>query len=184
MQRPRPPSAATVRSPSPGDVAGLRSSVRSVAHEARHGEEWFLGARFAAAKGMSAPEIATAQQIDGDIAAIAAARKLDGLTAQSRKLAEQMYGATIDDRATHAKTLNDTGYEMLAMRRDDARAARDALRAAPSEAGLTEARTALQSLRRGMELVIEKYLAYRAIPFEADAHEVDVAAEVAFEATR
>lgn len=163
-----------------GDAAELAATA---AHEARHGEQWFLAARFAAAQGMDGAAIVAAQGIDKGIADVAVTRKLEGLSPQRRELAATMHQATIVDRAENSRKLHETGYAEMAQRRADAVAARDALRGSPGADALSAARAALAALRAAMDSVIEKYVAYREIPFEKDSHEVDAAAELAFEAT-
>ena len=156
----------------------------TTAHEARHGEQWFLAARFAAAKGMDAAEIKAKQGIDGEVAAHAHARKLEGLSPKTRKLAEGMFDATITNQESNRDKGKAYGYKELAARRIEAIAARDARRGLRTPAALSVAQAALDGLQAAIDAVIEKYIDYRDIPYETDAHEVDAAAELAFEVSR
>lgn len=99
-----------------------------------------------------------------------------------------MFGSPAIDRILAALQTAGGSLEQvvreLAARRADAVTARAALRAAPSPATLGTARAALEALRAAVRAVLEKYLAYHAIPYEEDGHEVGAAAEAAFERSR
>lgn len=153
----------------------------TTAHEARHGEQWFLAARFAAAEGADADEIHAKQGLDREIAEQAVARKLDGVSSAARDLAEKMHKATVVDRKQNRKTGRRYGYKYLAAQRTRAIAARDALRDAPTAVTLSRAQSALDSLQTAIDLVFQKHIAYHQIPYEDDAHEVGAGAALAFE---
>lgn len=166
---------------SDADAAELADTA---AHEARHGEQWFLAARYAAAKGSDAAAIQAAQEIAPEIAAMAAARPLAGVSAVTARLAATMYDATIENKEDNQRKGDDYGYDEMERQRGIAFAAREALRAAPSAEALKTAQAALEALRSAMDAVIEKYVTYRGIPYESDAHDVGAEAAVAFGAAR
>lgn len=158
-------------------AAALASTT---AHEARHAEEYFLAARVSAANGADIPTIAATHGFPTDVAEAAHRRKLDGAPEQVKALAHQMYQATITDYDQNRKINKDNGYVELEQRRADAVAARDRLASEPTVANLEPAREAVRGLRTAMVDVEEKYDRYRAMPHEADAHEVGDAEHLAF----
>ncbi|HVV87888.1 MAG TPA: hypothetical protein VHE35_32835 [Kofleriaceae bacterium] len=179
------PPAATADSTSLDDAHALELAS-DVAHEARHGEQWFLAARYAASQGRAAADIATAAEIPIEIAQQAEQLKLDGATPQQRALAAEMHDAVaVDENKRHNRHVDSLfGYDELAAAAKGAVAARDALRAAPTTANLTAARQALALVHQRMVVVEAYYVAYRAIPYEGDASEVGDEAALAFELSR
>ena len=162
---------AVTAPPPTNDEAG--QIANTVAHESRHAEQHFLRGRYLAGTGMAAPEVATATGMPPSIAAQAVTHKLgakDPRVAEAKKM-DRAFGA---DGAKHRKTSNqvDTEIALLNTRRSAAIAAHAALQASPTPAAIADGKRRLAALKAQTLQVEKAYLAYRAIPYEADAHEV------------
>lgn len=153
-------------------------------HEARHAEQHFLAARFAAGppKKQTAAQIATEQKIPEDpIAKAAVAAKFDASTPPAvAKLGADMYQSAVTDRDKNANITNDDYTKEMKDARDKAIAALAALRASPSAVTVREAVANKSALEAAIQEVERRYTLYRNIPHEADAHEVGDAEEQAF----
>lgn len=153
-------------------------------HEARHAEQAFLAARFAAGppSNHTAAEIAAEQGIPQDpIAKAAVAQKFDGKTdATVASLGKQMYGANVTDGNKNQRISDDDFLPEMAAKRDEAKRALQVLTAAITATTLASATTKRDELKAAIAEVERRYTLYRNIPYEADAHEVGDAAEQAF----
>lgn len=151
-------------------------------HEARHAEQDFLAARWAAGLGDSIATIA--RNVFVDVARTAHGLPLDARhgTPAERALAQRMYTSTVTDGVANDRIERDTTAEIdeLNARTAAAQAALTALNAGVTATTIATATAARDALRRQVPVVEAAYRAYRAIPHEADAHEVGDTAEVAF----
>jgi len=151
-------------------------------HEGRHAEQEFLSARFSAGvnKKLSAA-IVTEQGIPKVIADEAVAKKFDSTTDPAVvDLGKRMHKAGVTDRAANQAISADDGIADLAVKRSEAESALKNLNAVPVTKNINDANAKRDALKAQIAVVEHKYSLYRAIPFEADAHEVGDAAEEAF----
>ncbi len=153
-----------------------------VAHEARHGEQFFLQARSAAGRGLSAPDIEKAIRVPPRIAAEAEANPLGPSDPRAAE-ATEVDQAWRRDRQQHVQTNRraDRAIERMGRYRVEAEALLERLREQPDPHVVSEAARMVLTLRQQVGMVETTYLAYRAIPYEADAHDVGDAAAAAFE---
>jgi hypothetical protein len=153
-------------------------------HEARHAEQHFLAARFAAGppKSMDAPAIAVEQGIPEDpIAKAAVAKKFDGKTdATVAGLGASMYQSMVTDSATNQRITHDDYTAEMKVARDEAIKSLAALKAAATATTIADATAKRDTLKAAIAEVEKRYTDYRNIPHEADAHDVGDAAELAF----
>jgi hypothetical protein len=153
-------------------------------HECRHAEQHYTGARYSAGfEGLDAAKIAQVQGIPDDIAATAVAHKMDAQTDPAVKsMGAQMAQSMGPDAATHHATDDafDAEKAKLDTARSDADASATKLEAAAMPATIADAQAKRQTLRDEVSALEKRYAAYRAIPHEADAHEVGDAEEQAF----
>jgi TnpA family transposase len=91
-----------------------------------------------------------------------------------------MHQAMVTDRAQNQHISNDDYLAEMAVARTAAQLSLGNLRGAASQATLDDARQKRATLAAAVAEVERRYLLYRAIPYEADAHEVGDAAEEAF----
>jgi Domain of unknown function (DUF4157) len=167
---------------SDGDAADL---CNTTLHEARHAEQHFLAARWAAGLGES---LATIQAEGGgmhiDVARVAKSRPINARSPNptERALAERMYGSMVTDAAANDQIERDTtaAVDEIRARTTTAEGALAALNANITAATIAAATAARDALRAQVPVVEAAYRAYRAIPHEADAHEVGDTAEAAF----
>ncbi|MEZ4398628.1 MAG: DUF4157 domain-containing protein [Kofleriaceae bacterium] len=163
---------ATVDAPALAD-AEAAEVANTAQHESRHAEQHWLRARYLAGEGRSARQIRAETGVPAAIATAAAAAPLGAADPRhgEGQTMDRAFGA---DGATHAATSNQVTVEQQALdqRRAEAQAARAALAAAATPATVAAATTARDRLRAQIQAVETAYLAYRAIPYEADAHEV------------
>ena len=106
--------------------------------------------------------------------------------AAPRRLEHAEHDAAVvaENRQENKRVANQYGYDELAAAAKAAAVARDALRATPNAVNLASAQQALASVHQRMVVVEAYYVAYRAIPYEADAHDVGEEAALAFELSR
>jgi hypothetical protein len=163
---------ATVHAPSlTNDEAG--EVANTVAHESRHAEQHFLRGRYLAGTGMLAPDIEAATGMPPVIATEAFNQKLtakDPRFAEAKKM-DKAFGADAAKNRTISAQV-DVEIAMLNSQRADAIAARSALQASATAATIAAGKKTLAALKAQTLKVEKAYLAYRAIPYEADAHEV------------
>ncbi|MFP5247380.1 MAG: DUF4157 domain-containing protein [Thermoanaerobaculia bacterium] len=153
-------------------------------HEARHAEQHFVAARYGAGiVKQDAKTIANEHGVHKDIAAKAVAKKFDVNTDPALlKFGEAMFSAhvTNDDKNQKTSDLSHEAITDLPKKRVAAMAALQKLRNNLTDAGIREATPARDALRDQIKLIEERYPKYRAIPYEADAHEVGNAVGLAF----
>jgi uncharacterized protein DUF4157 len=170
---------ATVEAPSltsteAGEVANV------VAHESRHAEQHFLQARLLAGT-KSAADIKAATGIPLPIAKEAVKQKMaagDPRIAEAKTM-DKAFGA--DGAANQAISANvNTVRDEMNRRRKVAEDARTKLAASATAGTLAAGRKACADLITQTNEMEKAYLAYRTIPYEADAHEVGDSESEAF----
>lgn len=169
------------KSPLPDADAG--ELCNTALHEARHAEQQFLAARFAAGppQNRDAGAISTEQNIPATIAAKAVAKKFTVATdPKVAALGKEMYKANVTDGDANQKISDDDFLPEMEVKRTEATAALTALKAKPNAATIGTATTKRDELKAAIAEVKRRYTLYRNIPYEADAHEVGDAAEQAF----
>jgi hypothetical protein len=150
-------------------------------HESRHAEQQFLAARFAAGRGDDAATIKSQQTIPLPIAQAAISKKFDATTdPKVAALGSAMFSATVTNRATNQAISDDDGIDDLKVRKAEAEAALATLNRRVTQTSFDNAVAKRDALRFQIIYVETHYPLYRAIPYEADAHEVGDAAEQAF----
>ena len=105
-----------------------------------------------------------------------------GLTGPGLALAKAMHQALVTDRAANTAINKDDGYAAMKSARDRAQGMLARLRATPPAATRREGADMIRELTARIDDVRRKYRAYRAIPYERDAHEVGASGALAFEA--
>jgi hypothetical protein len=158
--------------------------ANTTAHETRHAEQHFVGARYeAGVLKMDAKQIHVAQDIPVDIAAIAVTRKMDaGAGAAEKALGAQMAQSMGTDREANKATSSAVDSEIanLDAARQEAQTALTALEASDTPATEAQGAQKRDVLKAAIAAVKKSYSAYRGIPHEADAHEVGDTAELAY----
>jgi DNA gyrase/topoisomerase IV subunit A len=152
-----------------------------VAHESRHAEQHFLRASYLAGTGLLAPDVQAATGVPTPIATEAVNQKMGSSDARftEAKTMDKAFGADgAKNRAISDQV--DTEIASLDKLRADATAARSTLQASATSATVADAKTKLEALRKQTQAVEKAYLAYRSIPYEADAHEVGDSESEAF----
>jgi hypothetical protein len=150
---------------------------------ARHAEQAFLAARFAAGppQNKDAAAIASEQGIPPKIAEAAVAKKFDASTdPKVAALGKQMFQANVTDGNANQQISNDDYLPEMKVKRGEAKLALDALKAKADAGTIAAATTKRDELKAAIAEVEKRYTLYRNIPYEADAHEVGDAAEQAF----
>ncbi len=151
-------------------------------HESRHAEQRFLSARFSAGiNNLNATDLHNEQHMHIDIATAAVANKFNSGTDQATKdFGKQIYQANTTDRVSNQIVSNDDGWTEMADLRKEAQKALQKLNQGATSTAVAEAQQAFNALKTQITVVEQKYTLYRRIPYEADAHEVGDAAELAF----
>lgn len=151
-------------------------------HECRHAEQHFLSARHSAGVlGKDSAALVVEQHIPKVIADEAVAKKFDAATdATTKALGKEMFKAMITEGALNQAISNDDGIDDLNALRGEADTALKNLRSVPTAKTIAEATAKRDALQAQIIVVEQKYTPYRNIPYEADAHEVGDAAELAF----
>jgi hypothetical protein len=153
-------------------------------HEARHAEQYFLAARYAAGppNNKLAPDIAAEEGIPEDPIANAAVAAKFGTTTDARvaDLGKQMYKAHVTEKAANQKISDDDYMKEMGEAREAAIKSLAALKAKATAATIADATLKRTTLEAAIAEVEKRYTLYRNIPYEADAHEVGDAAEQAF----
>jgi hypothetical protein len=144
--------------PKPG--GGWADRAATVAHEARHAEQFFLAARFLAALGRSAPAIAQALHMPDRPAEAAKRVPLDPESAQADE-AEVFADSVCGAGAREARRVH---RELRRARDAHARAQAAFERAAPADRARLEGE--LEAARQRVSAAVD---AYKALPMEADA---------------
>ena len=165
----------------PNTVAGDLANV--TLHECRHAEQHFLAARFSAGNGKVDPAtLSTEQSIPEAIASEAIRLKFDAKTNKDTKnLGKKMFKAMVTDGTKNQQISNKDGWEEMKIIRAEAVTALNNLYDGEWEGTIKAAHAGLAKLKAQIKTVEALYTKYRNIPYEADAHEVGDAAEVAFE---
>jgi alpha-D-ribose 1-methylphosphonate 5-triphosphate synthase subunit PhnG len=174
-------SDALVREPALTDKDAAEVANTGM-HEGRHAEQAFLAARFdAGVNGKDAAAIETQHLIPRAIATEAVAKKFNAATdATTKDLGKRMFQASVTDRAANHRISNDDGLSELQTKREAAAVALRNLLAVPVTRNIADATVKRDDLKAQIKVVEDRYTLYRAIPYEADAHEVGDAAELAF----
>jgi hypothetical protein len=166
---------------SDADAAELSNTTL---HEARHAEQHFLAARFAAGPpaNKTAAEIAAEQGIPEDpVAKAAVAAKFNAATdPKVAALGKEMHKAMVTDKAANQRISDDDYTAEMATARAEAITSLAALKASTTTATIMDATAKRDKLKAAIAEVERRYTLYRNIPYEADAHEVGDAAEQAF----
>jgi hypothetical protein len=165
------------------DAAELANTTM---HESRHAEQQFLAARFAAGQAASPTPKAIAAQamIPEIIATKAIAAKFDASTDKDvADLGKRMFTADVTDAAKNQHISDDDGIAEMNAMRPKAQKAVDDLRSSETAGNMDKARKMKDALSKQIDEVKRRYTLYRNIPYEADAHEVGDAEEIAFKAT-
>jgi hypothetical protein len=152
-------------------------------HESRHAEQAFLAARFSAGTGADAATIARDEGIPGTVATKAVAMKFDARTdPKVSSLGQAMFQSMVTNRDANQATTGDSlaAIDKLDSRRELAKIALTTLQQSATPENVSDARQACEDLKAQITVVEQKYSLYRAIPHEADAHEVGDAEEQAF----
>ncbi len=169
-------SGATLPDKDAGELANV------ALHEGRHAEQEFLAARFSAGvNNKDSAFIQADQGIPQPIADEAVTKKFtSGTDATTRELGKKMYKAKVTDRAVNQRISSDDGTREMEVARGEAEVAVRDLNAVPVAVNITKAKAKRDALKAWILEVERRYTLYRAIPYEADAHEVGDAAEQAF----
>jgi hypothetical protein len=169
-------SGATLPDKDAGELANV------ALHEGRHAEQEFLAARFSAGvNNKDSAFIQTDQGIPQPIADEAVTKKFtSGTDATTKDLGKKMYKAKVTDRAVNQQISSDDGPREMGVARGEAEVAVRDLDAVPVTVNITKAKAKRDALKGWILEVERRYTLYRAIPYEADAHEVGDAAEQAF----
>jgi hypothetical protein len=166
-------SKSLIEGPTPAtdEAADLANTTL---HESRHAEQEFLAARFSAGvNGRDAAAIMAEQQIPKAIADEAVKQKFDKATdTATAALGKDMYKASVTEGATNQAISTDDGLAELKTKRSAAQTALAKLTAGANAKTIADATAARDDLRKQIEIVEQRYTLYRAIPYEADAHEV------------
>jgi hypothetical protein len=123
------------------------------------------------------------QDIPDLIAKEAVAKKFNAASDMAvAALGQRMFKAFITDDAVvrPAETGLDPARDDMADKRTKAETARAALGTTVTAAAVAAAERARDALSASIAAVEKAYAAYRGVPYEADAHEVGDAAELAF----
>jgi len=164
---------------------GAADLSNTMLHECRHAEQMFTAARFAAGvKGLDAGHINHQTGINEDIAKEAVSMKMDPSAAPTteKKLGETMFQAMGPDHDKNQKIEDGMSAEVKALDKTVAEAtdAADKLDAKATPSTIAKARQERTALKQEVAKVEKQYSLYRAVPQEADAHEVGDAEEQAF----
>ena len=164
-------------------VAAVLSNT--LLHEARHAEQVFVAARLAAGPPRNlfahdAPVLASEHGIPVGIASDAIATNGMGNASPDPEFSKDMLKAWVTEGAPNQQISNDDYHVEMQEIRERAKLARKKLLTDPDESGIAEAAAVREELAAAIEEVKQRYLLYRNIPYEVDAHEVGDAAEVAF----
>lgn len=174
---------AMVNDPTLSDPAAA-DLTNTVLHETRHAEQAYVAARYAAGFEKADAAKLAAEGLNSDIASAAVANKMDATThADVKNLGKAMRGSDFGvegtNNAAKEQAMEDELPKLNAALAN-ATAAVTALDATPQEKQVAAARQQRKLLLQEVAKVEQRYGAYRAIPHEADAHEVGDAAELAF----
>jgi hypothetical protein len=173
---------------SDADAAQLCNTMM---HEARHAEQIFLAARYIAwdSDEISAEVLASILEIPILIAEDAVAKKFNDDTdledtdlEEVVLLGKKMALAYVVNGKENQKISGDNSSAHLKFRTalDKAKKAEKALDANPTDARVADATIKLNNLKAATAEFEQSHKLYRNIPYEADAHEVGDAAELAF----
>jgi len=155
-------------------------------HESRHAEQQFLAARFSAGVNRkNAAGIHAEQKIPVAIAEKAVDKKFNAATdPKVAALGREMFAAKVTHGAANQRISSDDGIDELDVRKTAAETALRNLTATVTSTTYADATARRNALRAQIAEVERKYTLYRNIPYEADAHEVGDAAELAFKGWR
>jgi Domain of unknown function (DUF4157) len=155
-------------------------------HESRHAEQHFLAARYAAGVlKQDAATIQTTQELPETVAEAAVAEPIDSKTdKQTAALGTSMFEAMVTKGTENQKISDDDRIKEMGEDRVRAQKALSDLLAAETTTTLAAATKEYDTLKAQVAEVEHRYTLYRNIPYEADAHEVGDAAELAFKKSK
>jgi hypothetical protein len=162
------------------DAADLANTAL---HEARHAEQTFLAARFAAQQHVFTTPLNISNEVDIplSVAMQATAKKFTSRTDPTvAAMGRQMFQTVVTDAAHTAEAESSKDLDDMEAACKRAAKALDALQKQETMDTVLEAESALVVLRVAIAEVVRRYPIYRALPNEADAHEVGDAEEQAF----
>lgn len=166
------------------DAATAGMVANAAMHESRHAEQHFLAARYSAGFNKTDQAGLVAEQgIPDPIAKEAVNKKFNAMSDMAvASLGQRMFKAYVTDAAATSAAAGglDPARDDMNDKRTKAETARTALTTTVSSATVTTAESARDALSASITAVEKAYAAYRAVPYEADAHEVGDAAELAF----
>jgi hypothetical protein len=166
------------------DKATAADLCNTVAHEARHAEQAWLAARYAAGpEHKEAVQIKEEEGIPIEIANQAYAQPMNADTdAASMEMGKEMYGAMVENKVINGEIKDDLNKftKELDTMRVSAQKSLQHLKDQPSAESIAEAKSQLETLKRQMQTIEKQYALYRDIPSEKDAHVVGDAAQEAF----
>jgi hypothetical protein len=160
-----------------------KEAADAVLHESRHAEQAFLAARYMAGTGESAANIVASVGIPMAIATAAVGNPLTAASGATEfALGQEMHQSMVVDDAAHHATSNRAGaaIDKLKLDRAAAQTALSNLASGPTQGTYDAGIAARDTLHAQIRAVEVAYDAYRAIPHEADAHEVGISTEVAY----
>jgi hypothetical protein len=175
-----------VQSPSLSDADGAELA-NTAFHEARHAEQHFVGARYAAGiLHHDAATIAAEGSIEKSIAQQAVSRKFSDQTdPELSKFGEAMYDAHVTHGETNQGISDQHQSQKVALekKRHDAYEVMQKLRGTPTDETVRDGEKKRDALRAEVAKTEKTYGAYRQIPYEVDSHLVGDATGEAFQGT-
>ncbi len=177
----------TLSLPAPLGDAQAAAIADTALHESRHCEQHFRVARYLAGQRQSAQTIAAQRKIPLAMAQAATKRPLthqNGTPQEIQEAKQWKQGLSTNGQGQHDRHISGTtgqAIEQLADRRAAAQQALTDLQDHQTPHDLQRARLAASALAAEIATVQNVYATYRAIPWEADAHEVGVSSARAFE---
>lgn len=173
--------------PAPLSDAEAAGIADTALHETRHCEQHFRIARYLAGQHVSAQALATQRKIPITVAKAATANPLthqNGTPQEVQEAQQWKQALSTQGQSQHNHHISGTtgqAIQQLADRRAAAQQALTDLQDHQTPHNLQRASLAASALAAQIATVQNLYPAYRAIPCEADAHEVGVSTARAFE---
>jgi len=172
-----------VRSPTL-DAATASQVANAAMHESRHAEQHFLAARYSAGFNKTDQAGLVAEQgIPDPIAKEAVKNKFDAMSDMAvALLGQRMFKAFVTNEAASRTAAGqlDPARDEMKDKRTKAESALTSLTTTVTSTAVATAEKARDALSASITAVEKAYASYRAVAYEADAHEVGDAAELAF----
>lgn len=151
-------------------------------HEARHAEQVFRAARLAAGRPreLSREALQNEFRIPAAVAHVLKPTIGEAPPLQDLEFSQEMHKAWVTEGVKNQKITDEDYLKEMKQARKNAEAARRELLESPSQGTIEAALQAHQELADAIDEMKRRYLLYRNIPYEKDAHEVGDAAESAF----